>query len=78
MSSKPHFRWEDPLLLEEQLSEDERLIQNTARDYATDKLLPRIVEANRHESFDREIMTEMPSWMTSPRLTPMRNSIRRS
>ena len=59
MSSKPHFRWEDPLLLDEQLSEDERLIQNTARDYATDKLLPRIVEANRNESFDPDIMTEM-------------------
>ncbi|MEG3617980.1 acyl-CoA dehydrogenase [Magnetovibrio sp. PR-2] len=59
MSSKPHFRWEDPLLLDAQLSEDERLIQNTARDYANDKLLPRIVEANRNESFDPDIMTEM-------------------
>ena len=59
MSSKPHFRWEDPLLLDEQLSEDERLIQNTARDYAQDKLLPRVIQANRTESFDPAIMTEM-------------------
>jgi len=58
-SSKPHFQWEDPLLLDEQLSEEERLVRDTARDYAQDKLMPRIVEANRNEIFHREIMTEM-------------------
>ena len=58
-SSKPHFQWEDPLLLDEQLSEEERLVRDTARDYAQDKLMPRIVEANRTEIFHREIMTEM-------------------
>ena len=57
--SKPHFQWEDPLLLDEQLSEEERLVRDTARDYAQDKLMPRIVEANRNEIFHREIMTEM-------------------
>jgi len=58
-SPKPHFQWEDPLLLDDQLSEEERLVRDTARDYAQDKLTPRIVEANRNEIFHREIMTEM-------------------
>ncbi|MCW8915964.1 MAG: acyl-CoA dehydrogenase [Magnetovibrio sp.] len=58
-SSKPHFQWQDPLLLEDQLTEDERLIRDTAHDYAQNKLLPRIIEANRNETFDPEIMTEM-------------------
>ena len=52
-------RWEDPLFLEEQLSEEERLIRDTARAYATDKLMPRVISANREERFDREIFTEM-------------------
>ncbi len=51
--------WQDPFLLDEQLHEDERLIRDTARDYCQEKLLPRIVEANRHEIFDREIVNEM-------------------
>ena len=58
-SSKPHFQWEDPLLLDAQLSEEERLVRDTARDYAQDRLMPRIIEANRDEIFHREIMTEM-------------------
>ncbi len=53
------FQWEDPLLLDEALSEDERLIRDTARGYAQDKLQPRVLTANREERFDREIMTEM-------------------
>jgi glutaryl-CoA dehydrogenase len=53
------FQWQDPLLLEDQLSEDERMIRDAARDYAQDKLMPRILEANRHERFDREIISEM-------------------
>ncbi|MBC6404445.1 MAG: acyl-CoA dehydrogenase [Rhodospirillales bacterium] len=53
------FQWEDPLLLAEQLSEEERMIRDAARDYCQDKLLPRILEANRHERFDREIVHEM-------------------
>ena len=55
----PSFRWEDPFHLDDQLSEDERLIRDTARNYAQEKLMPRILEANRHERFDREIMNEM-------------------
>ena len=59
MSSKPQFNWEDPFLLEEQLTEEERLIRDSARDYCQDKLQTRILEANRHEVFDRDIMTEL-------------------
>ncbi|MFP4004459.1 MAG: acyl-CoA dehydrogenase, partial [Alphaproteobacteria bacterium] len=53
------FQWDDPLFLEDQLSEDERLVRNSAASYAQDKLMPRVLEANRHERFDREIMNEM-------------------
>jgi glutaryl-CoA dehydrogenase len=56
---RPEFSWEDPLLLDDQLSEEERLIRDSARDYCQEQLLPRIIEANRHEHFDREIMNEM-------------------
>jgi len=57
--SKAEFNWEDPLLLEDQLSEEERMVRDTARDYAQDKLMPRVLEANRHEKFHREIMNEL-------------------
>lgn len=53
------FVWDDPLLLEDQLSEEERMIRDTARNYAQDKLMPRILMANRKEHFHREIMNEM-------------------
>ncbi len=53
------FQWEDPLLLDDQLDEDERMIRDAARAYCQDKLMPRVLEANRHEIFDREIMNEM-------------------
>ena len=53
------FNWEDPLLLDAQLTENERLVRESARAYAQAKLMPRILEANRHEVFHREIMTEM-------------------
>ena len=57
--TKPVFQWDDPFLLDDQLSEDERLVRDTTHAYAQDKLMPRIIEANRHERFDREIMNEM-------------------
>ena len=57
--TKATFQWDDPFLLEDQLSEDERLVRDSARAYAQEKLMPRILEANRHERFDREIMNEM-------------------
>jgi len=53
------FNWEDPLHLQHQLTEQERMIRETASRYCQEKLLPRILEANRRERFDREIMNEM-------------------
>ncbi|HBP14390.1 MAG: acyl-CoA dehydrogenase [Pseudomonadota bacterium] len=53
------FVWDDPLLLEEQLTEDERMIRDTAHQFAQERLMSRVLEANRHEHFDREIMNEM-------------------
>ena len=58
-SAPASFRWDDPFLLEEQLTEDERLIQGSAREYAQRRLMPRILEANRHELVDRSIFHEM-------------------
>jgi len=51
--------WEDPFLLDDQLTEDERLIRDSARAYATESLATRVTEANRNEIFDRAIMEEM-------------------
>ena len=53
------FDWEDPLCIDGLLTEEERLIRNAARDYATEKLMPRILQANRHETFDVDVMREM-------------------
>jgi glutaryl-CoA dehydrogenase len=53
------MRWDDPFLLDDQLSEDERLVRDAARDYCQDKLAPRVISAFREERFDREIMSEM-------------------
>lgn len=53
------FDWQDPLQLNSLLSEDDRLIRDSARAYCQEQLLPRIKEANRHEKFDRAIMSEM-------------------
>jgi glutaryl-CoA dehydrogenase len=55
----PPFNWEDPLDFEGQLTEDERMVRDTARGYAQDKLFPRILKAYREEKFDREILREM-------------------
>ncbi|HJO75508.1 MAG TPA: acyl-CoA dehydrogenase [Rhodospirillales bacterium] len=59
MASNSTYQWDDPFLIENQFSEEERLVRDTARDYAQDKLMPRILEANRNEVFDPEIMAEM-------------------
>ncbi len=53
------FDWSDPLRLDEALSEEERMVRDSAHDYCQEKLFPRVLEANRHEHFDREIMNEM-------------------
>ena len=59
MSNITPMTWEDPFRLIDQLDEDERMVHQTAHDYCQDKLMPRVLEANRHERFDREIMNEM-------------------
>ena len=58
-SAKPEFQWDDPFRLADQLSEDERLVMQSAYDYCQDKLMPRVLEAFRNETFDRDIFTEM-------------------
>jgi glutaryl-CoA dehydrogenase len=56
---KPTFKWDDPLLLEDQLTEEERMVRDSARSYAQQSLMPRILEANRHEKFERAVISEM-------------------
>ena len=53
------FKWDDPFLIDSQLSEDEILIRDSAASYCQEKLQPRVIAAFREERFDREIMTEM-------------------
>lgn len=53
------FSWDDPLEFDLQLTDAERMIRDAARSYAQEKLMPRILEANRHEVFDRAILSEM-------------------
>ncbi len=53
------FRWDDPFDLDGQLTEDERLVRDTVRDYAQARLMPRIRDAFRNETFERDIITEM-------------------
>ena len=59
MSQITPITWEDPFRLIDQLDEDERMVLQTAHDYCQENLMPRVLEANRHERFDREIMNEM-------------------
>jgi glutaryl-CoA dehydrogenase len=54
-----HFQWDDPLLIEAQLTDEEKMIRDTARQYAQEKLAPRIRDWNRNETFDRAVMREM-------------------
>jgi glutaryl-CoA dehydrogenase len=58
-SARPQFAWDDPFFLDDQLSEEERLIRDSARDFAQGRLMPRILEANRHEVIDRGVISEM-------------------
>ena len=59
MADAARFQWDDPLLLDQQLSEDERMVRDAAHAYAQDKLLPRVTEAFRHERTDTAIFREM-------------------
>ncbi len=56
---KAKFVWDDPLLLDDQLTEDERMVRDTAHDYAQEKLLPRVTEAFRNETSDPSVFREM-------------------
>ena len=61
VKAQPSFQWDDPFLLEDQLSEDERMVRDSARAYCQERLQPRVLEATRKEKFDREIMNELGS-----------------
>jgi glutaryl-CoA dehydrogenase len=58
-ATRPSFQWEDPLLFEEQLTDEERMVRDSARTYCQEKLMPRARLAHREERFDREVFTEM-------------------
>jgi len=58
-ASRPVFTWTDPFLLQEQLSEEERLVADSAREFCAGKLMPRVRQAHRDESFDPDVFREM-------------------
>jgi glutaryl-CoA dehydrogenase len=58
-TTRTSFDWKDPMFLEQQLTDEERMIRDAASDYCQDRLMPRVKMANREESFDREIMHEL-------------------
>src|SRR3546814_2696029 len=59
MSSNPSFHWQDPLLLDQQLTDEERMVRDAAAAYAQDKLAPRVLNAFRNEQTDPKIFAEM-------------------
>ncbi len=58
-ASDANFNWQDPLFFEQQLSDEEKMIKDSAYSYCQDRLIPRVIEATREEKFHREIMEEM-------------------
>ncbi|MEE8366328.1 MAG: acyl-CoA dehydrogenase [Gammaproteobacteria bacterium] len=58
-STRTIFDWKDPMFFDQQLSDEERLIRDATHDYCQDKLMPRVLQANRKEIFHREIMNEL-------------------
>ena len=56
---KTPFQWEDPFFLEDQLSEEERMVRDTIRDYAQDKLMPKVIQVNRDEEFDHNAFQDL-------------------
>jgi glutaryl-CoA dehydrogenase len=61
MAAKASFHWDDPLLLDQQITDDERAVRDAARAYCQEKLAPRVLEAFRHETTDPAIFREMGS-----------------
>jgi len=57
--TKASFQWDDPLLLDQQLSDEERMVRDSARSYCQDRLAPRVLDAFRHEKTDPAIFREM-------------------
>lgn len=57
--SKASFNWIDPLLLDSQLTEEERMVRDSAAQYCNDKLMPRVLESFRNENTDASIFREM-------------------
>ena len=57
--SSAGFNWSDPLNWQNALSDEEKMIQESAHQYAQEKLMPRVLDANRNENFDRQIMNEL-------------------
>ncbi|KAJ2027754.1 hypothetical protein H4S03_008121, partial [Coemansia sp. S3946] len=55
------YNWEDPFLLESQLTDEEKMVRDSANAYAQERLLPRVIQATRTEQFDTKIMREMGS-----------------
>ena len=58
-STRPSFDWEDSFLLRDQLTDEERMVTDSARQFFQNELMPGIIEANRNEKFDRNIMRQM-------------------
>jgi len=58
-STRATFQWDDPLMLDQQLTEEERMVRDAAHDYCQEQLLPRVQNGFRNEVFDREIMNEL-------------------
>ena len=57
--AKPVFDWNDPLFLDQQLSDEERMVRDTARQFSRDVLLPRVIDDFREERFDPAVMQQM-------------------
>ena len=57
--AKPVFDWTDPFFLDQQLSDEERMVRDTARQFSRDVLLPRVIDDFREERFDPEVMRQM-------------------
>ena len=57
--SKPQFQWDDPFFLDAQLTDEERMVRDTASAFAKDVLMPRVIQDFREESFDPAVMREM-------------------
>jgi hypothetical protein len=72
--AKPVFQWEDPLLLSSQLTEEERMVQDAARAYCEERLMPRVLEAFRHEKLIRPFSVKWVSWVCWARPF-LRNSV---